>query len=392
MRHGLPARQVMPPAKEGEDSLATALWHSTKWCHVLVGFGTGATVLHAQAAYGVSGQPALNRAFWQQALDYAARHGAAPQLNVGDFNFPLDGLLQAPPTLQGLLLTWRLVDADSEMAAAAGRAPLCSYVGVRGGRATRIDGLLVDTRLAALLRGSEVLPACGIPHHRPVRFEPARRGGGAECRQARAPVPGGHSALARGGASPSGTEPAGAPGTPVARGVGSRGRGPPVVNVDLGGGGDAAGALSPRARAGRGAARGSSTLQEGQGHGAATEAGAAVPPPAPHNGRPGGLPRGTLAGSAAVTADSTGLAGAPRPAAGGGAAASHGGLVCAAAAAATRARARGRVCEPARAGPARPAASGGRAAWVAHSPVGPHPHRAAAGGQRPPAGVEGLAR
>ena len=171
MRQGLPARQVMPPAKEGEDSLATALWHSTRWCHVLVGLGTGATVLYAQAAYGVSGQPALNRAFWQQALDYAARHGAAPQLIGGDFNFPLDDLLQAPPTLQGLLLTRRLVDADSELAATAGRSPLCSYVGVRGGRPTRIDGLLVDTRLAALLRGSEVLPACGIPHHRPVRFD-----------------------------------------------------------------------------------------------------------------------------------------------------------------------------------------------------------------------------
>ena len=171
VRQGLPARQVMPPAKEGEDSLATALWHSTRWCHVLVGLGTAATVLHAQAAYGVSGQPALNRAFWQQALDYAARHGAAPQLIGGDFNFPLDDLLQAPPTLQGLLLTRRLVDADSELAATAGRSPLCSYVGVRGGRPTRIDGLLVDTRLAALLRGSQVLPACGIPHHRPVRFD-----------------------------------------------------------------------------------------------------------------------------------------------------------------------------------------------------------------------------
>ena len=42
---------------------------------------------------------------------------------------------------------------------------------MRGGRPTRIDGLLVDTRLAALLRGSQVLPACGIPHHRPVRFD-----------------------------------------------------------------------------------------------------------------------------------------------------------------------------------------------------------------------------
>ena len=98
----------------------------------------------------------------------------------------------------------------------------------------------------------------------------------------------------------------------MARGVGSRGRGPPVVNVDLGGGGDAAGALSPRAPAGCGATRGSPTLQEGQGHSAAAEAGAAGPPPAPHSGQPGRLPRGTLAGSARVTADSSGLAGGIR--------------------------------------------------------------------------------
>ena len=71
----MPARQVMPPAKEGEYLLTTALWHSTRWCHVLVGLGTGAMVLDAQAAYGLSSKLALHRAFWQQALDYAARHG-----------------------------------------------------------------------------------------------------------------------------------------------------------------------------------------------------------------------------------------------------------------------------------------------------------------------------
>ena len=42
---------------------------------------------------------------------------------------------------------------------------------MQGGRPTRIDGLLVETRLAALLRGSEVPSACGILHHRPVRFD-----------------------------------------------------------------------------------------------------------------------------------------------------------------------------------------------------------------------------
>ena len=61
---------------------------------MLVGLGTGATVLHAQAAYGVSGQPAVNRAFWQQAPDYARRHGAVPLLIRGDFNFPLYDLLR----------------------------------------------------------------------------------------------------------------------------------------------------------------------------------------------------------------------------------------------------------------------------------------------------------
>ena len=171
VRQGLPVRQVTPPAKDGEDSPAAALWHSIRWCHAPVCLSTGATVLHAQAAYGVSGQPALNRAFWQHAMDYAARHGAVPHSIGGDFNFPLVDLRQASPTLQGLLLSWCLADADSELPTTVGRPLLCLYVGVRGGHPTRIHGLLVDTRLAALLRGSEGLPECGILHHRPVRFE-----------------------------------------------------------------------------------------------------------------------------------------------------------------------------------------------------------------------------
>ena len=45
------------------DSLGQALWHSTRWWHVLVGFGRGSQSLHAWAAYGVSLQPALKWAF-----------------------------------------------------------------------------------------------------------------------------------------------------------------------------------------------------------------------------------------------------------------------------------------------------------------------------------------
>ena len=60
VQQGVPARQIVPPARERADPLAAALWHSTRWCHVLVGLGTGVTVLHAQVACGVSSQLALN--------------------------------------------------------------------------------------------------------------------------------------------------------------------------------------------------------------------------------------------------------------------------------------------------------------------------------------------
>ena len=133
--------------------------------------GRGADSLHAQAAYGVSSQPALNRVFWDQATQYVARHGAAPKLVGGDFNFDLNYVLQAPPSVLVSLLVRRLVDADLELASAFRRDPLCSYQGPEGTRPSYIDGLLVDTRLAALLHAAELLPRGAIPGHTPVRFD-----------------------------------------------------------------------------------------------------------------------------------------------------------------------------------------------------------------------------
>ena len=69
------------------------------------------------------------------------------------------------------LLVRRLVDADLELAFAFGRDPLCSYQGPEGMRPSGIDGLLVDTRLAALLNAAELLPRGAIPGHTPVRFD-----------------------------------------------------------------------------------------------------------------------------------------------------------------------------------------------------------------------------
>ena len=111
------------------DALAQTLWHSTRWCHVLVGLGRGTDALHAQVAYGVSAQPALNRTFCDHATQYVVRHGTARQLVGGDFNFDLNYPLRAPPSVLASLLTRRLADADLEPRTALGRDPLCSYHG-----------------------------------------------------------------------------------------------------------------------------------------------------------------------------------------------------------------------------------------------------------------------
>ena len=121
-------------------------------------------------AYSVSAQPALNRTFWDHATRYMARHGTAPQLG-GDLNFDLDYPLRAPPSVLASLLTRRLGDVDLEDASALGRDPLCSYQGPEGTRPWRIDGLLVDTRLAAVLRTAERLPRGAISAHTPVLFD-----------------------------------------------------------------------------------------------------------------------------------------------------------------------------------------------------------------------------
>ena len=105
-----------------------------------------------------------------------ARHGTAPQLVGGDLNFDLDYPLRAPPSVLASFLTRRLVDADLELASALGRDPLCSYQGLEGTRPSRIDGLLVDTRLATLLHTAERVPRGAIPGHAPVRFDLHLRG------------------------------------------------------------------------------------------------------------------------------------------------------------------------------------------------------------------------
>ena len=101
-----------------------------------------------------------------------AHHGAAPQrVGGGDLNFDVHHMLRAPPSVLASLLVRRLVDTDLEPASAFGRDPLCSYQGPEGTCPSRIDGLLVDTRLGALLHAAELLLRWAIPGHTPLRSD-----------------------------------------------------------------------------------------------------------------------------------------------------------------------------------------------------------------------------
>ena len=157
-------RQILPPKGAPiteADALPQTLWHTTRWCHVLVGLGRGADSLHAKVEYGVSAQPALHRTFWSHTTQYVARHGTAPRLVGGDFNFDLDYPLRAPPSVLASLLTRRLVDVDLGLAPALGRDPLCSYHGPEAARPSRIDGLLVES---GLRRCSMRRSGCRVGH------------------------------------------------------------------------------------------------------------------------------------------------------------------------------------------------------------------------------------
>ena len=68
------------------------------------------------------------------------------------------------------------MDAHLELESALGRDPLCSYQVPQGTRPSRIDGLLVDTRLATLLHTAERPPRGAIPGHTPVLFDLHLRG------------------------------------------------------------------------------------------------------------------------------------------------------------------------------------------------------------------------
>ena len=172
------------------------------------------------------------------------------QVVGGDCNFELGNLVRPPaPSILAAPLVSRLVDVDLELAAAAGGDPVCSFQAPEGTRPTRIDCLLVNTNLATLLRGAEVLARGAIPGHTPVRFHLHLEGASQRVLKFVRPSPILLAQLmTRTGAA--GVQPAGPAGRGLELDLGRGGCGPHVGVLDLDSGGNPAGPFLPGPRAG----------------------------------------------------------------------------------------------------------------------------------------------
>ena len=113
---GLTPELVRLPRKRESDPRVWAMWHSTRWVHVRVALGDGATVLHAVSVYGVVGDRESNSALWEDVLHHLSGLRNAPHIVGADCNFPLGRLRDVPQAMLAHLLTRRLVDLDPEYA------------------------------------------------------------------------------------------------------------------------------------------------------------------------------------------------------------------------------------------------------------------------------------
>ena len=156
------------------DTLAQTVWHSTCWCQVLVGLGRGVDSLHAQMAYGVSSQQVLRRVFCDHATQPMARHGVSPTSGG-------TSTLTSTTSCGLPRLSWRPYWSAGWWTGTLNCGPpslgdsRCLYEGAEGTHPSRIAGLLVDTRLVALLYAVGLVPRGAILGHTPVRFDLPRR-------------------------------------------------------------------------------------------------------------------------------------------------------------------------------------------------------------------------
>lgn len=161
--------QARRPELRPDDNVASALWKSGRWLHVVLALGTGTTFVNVQVVYGIPGQAHLNSEFLQNVMEYTARLGNAPSILAGDWNIHLDRQTTVPTSLSESLKSGRLVDMDLIHSRLQGTPP-CAMCRKASGSVTRIDTVFADRRTAAGLQSVCAVPDATLPDHIAVQY------------------------------------------------------------------------------------------------------------------------------------------------------------------------------------------------------------------------------
>lgn len=144
------------------------LWDSRRWCHTMVAYGSGRTVLHVMSVYGYVGEELKTEELLTKVFEVAAGLGKVPILIVGDLNIT-STLSHA---IQAAVETKKWSDVAEVWATAKQEEPQPTCLVARPNcPGTRIDYVLANEVALQGLRNFSLVLDSGICTHRPLRVE-----------------------------------------------------------------------------------------------------------------------------------------------------------------------------------------------------------------------------
>ena len=159
-----PGMVIQPATGRPDDEEVQALWRSGRWMHAHMAHAEGKAVANIIVVYGIAGQAGAIKRPWNAAIKYTARLGNVAWMVCADCNFPLDNENAMPEKYFTAVRVGSLVDIMKCRASARGELPDHTYdVGLAGG--TRIDGILLDPKLASAVTEDGVWAVPGLPGH-----------------------------------------------------------------------------------------------------------------------------------------------------------------------------------------------------------------------------------
>ena len=159
-----PGMVLQPATRRPDNEEVQALWQSRRWMHTHMAHAEGKTVANIMMVYGIAGQAGANKRLLNAAIKYTTRLGNVAWMVCAECNFPLDNENAMPEKYFMAVKVGSLVDVMNCRAGARGELPDHTYdAGLAGG--TRIDGILLDPKLALAITKDGVRAVPGLPSH-----------------------------------------------------------------------------------------------------------------------------------------------------------------------------------------------------------------------------------